>query len=308
MCRLHGTAWCDVTVAAPHGPSAAATGVREATAVTAPAIRAPASSANLGAGFDALGLALATYLEVVPGGDDPAPENHPAVKAFRRAGGEGPLTVVTRFPAGRGLGFSGAAKVGGALAAARLAGKEIADARDDALRIAAELEGHADNAAASLLGGFVAVAGGHATRVTIRREPKVVVWVPDRETSTKASRKKLGESVPLDDAVFNVGRAALLVAALAEGDVDALRTATEDRLHQDARLEDLPESRAALCAALDAGAWGAWLSGSGPSVASFADPADAGAIADAVAAAVASSGRTMVLDIDQEGATEVTRP
>lgn len=276
--------------------------------MTGPVIRVPASSANLGPGFDVLGVALSTHLEVCPGGDDPAPDSHPAVKAFRRAGGEGPLTVTTRFPAGRGLGFSGAAKVGGALAAARLAGREIADARDEALAIATELEGHADNAAASLLGGLVAVAGGHAIRVTVRREPALVVWIPDRESSTKASRKKLAEQVSLDDAVFNVGRSALLVAALAEGDVDALRTATEDRLHQDVRLASLPDSRAALRSALDAGAWGAWLSGSGPSVAAFTDPGDARGIADAVAAAVPGSGRVSVLPIAHEGATEVTQP
>ena len=91
-----------------------------------------------------------------------------------------------------------------------------------------------------------------------------------------SARRLLPEQVPFDDAVFNVGRTALLVAALAAGDVDALRAATEDRLHQDRRLARVPDSRVAMEAALGAGAWGAWLSGSGPSVAAFVDLAARG--------------------------------
>ena len=113
-----------------------------------------------------------------------------------------------------------------------------------------------------------------------------------------SARRLLPDQVPFDDAVFNVGRAALLVAALAAGDVDALRAATEDRLHQDRRLSRVPDSRAAMEAALGAGAWGAWLSGSGPSVAAFADAANA----DAVATAMPTTGRAHVLAIDDEGA------
>ena len=147
-------------------------------------------------------------------------------------------------------------------------------------------------------GGVVAVAAGHVVRIPLGRMPEVVVWIPDRETATVSARRLLPDQVPFDDAVFNVGRAALLVAALAAGDVGALRAATEDRLHQDRRLSRVPDSRAAMEAALSAGAWGAWLSGSGPSVAAFADAANA----DAVATAMPTTGRAHVLAIDDEGA------
>jgi homoserine kinase len=260
-------------------------------------VRVPASSANLGPAFDALGLALALHLEVSSEGT-PAPETHPAVRAYRRAGGVGPLSVHANFPGGRGLGFSGAARVAGLLAAARQQGTGAGPARAYAFREGTALEGHADNVAASLLGGVVATAGGRATRVPLGVDGVVVVWVPDRETQTRASRRSLPEHVTFDDAVFNVGRTALLVAALASGDTDALRVATEDRLHQDTRLARVPETRTALSAALRAGAWATWLSGSGPTAAALV----ARERADAVVAALPGSGRAMVVEIDEVGA------
>jgi homoserine kinase len=229
----------------------------------------------------------------------PAPETHPAVRAFRRAGGEGPLVVGATFPGGRGLGYSGACRIAGLLAAVAQRGGETRDARAAVLRDATDLEGHADNAAASLHGGVVAVAAGHVVRIPLGQVPQVVVWIPDRETATASSRALLPDQIPFDDAVFNIARTALLVAALAAGDVDALRTATEDHLHQDRRLARVPDSRAAIDAALRAGAWGAWLSGSGPSVAAFADPDRA----HHVAATLPPSGRTHILGIDDQGAT-----
>jgi homoserine kinase len=260
-------------------------------------VRVPASSANLGPAFDALGLALSMHLEVSPNGG-PAPETHPAVRAFRHGGGSGPLSVHAEFPGGRGLGFSGAARVAGLLAAARQQGTTGAAAREFALREGTALEGHADNVAASLFGGVVATSGGRATRVPLGVDGVVVVWVPDRETPTRAARRVLPEQVSFDDAVFNVGRTALLVAALASGDTDALRVATEDRLHQDARLSRVPETRTALSAALRAGAWAAWLSGSGPSAAALVERGRA----DAIAGALPRSGRVMVVEIDETGA------
>ena len=264
-----------------------------------PRIRVPASSANMGPAFDALGLALTTYLEVSVGVADATGETHPAVRAFRYAGGTGPISVTAAFPGGRGLGYSGAARVAGLLAAHVQSGRGLFESRDTVLAQAAALEGHSDNAAASLLGGVVATAGGHATRIPLALEPAVVVWIPDRETTTKESRHRLATSIAFDDAVFNIGRTALLVAALAAGDSGALRAATEDRLHQDTRLARVPDSRSALRSALDAGAWCAWLSGSGPSVAALADRADA----QRIVAALPSPGRAIVLRIDDRGAT-----
>jgi homoserine kinase len=129
-------------------------------------------------------------------------------------------------------------------------------------------------------------------------EPAVVVWVPDSETSTDESRAVLPAQVSMADAVFNIGRASLLVAALAAGDIAALRDATADRLHQDRRLRERPASRAAFEAALDAGAWCAWVSGSGPTIAALASIDHALAIA----AALPVDGEARVLAIDTVGA------
>jgi homoserine kinase len=260
-------------------------------------VTVPASSANLGPAFDAIAVALDRHLVVSDHGE-PASETHPAVRAFRTAGGTGPLAVRADFPGGRGLGYSGAARVAGLVAASIQRGEERDTARASVLEDAIELEGHGDNVAASLHGGVVVVAGGHVVPVRPARVPAVIAWIPQQETATAGSRALLPDTVAFEDAVFNVGRTALLVAALAAGHVDALRAATEDRLHQDRRLERAPGSAAAIRAALDTGAWAAWLSGSGPTVAAFADPAHAAT----VGAALPDEGRVEVLGIDEAGA------
>jgi homoserine kinase len=263
-------------------------------------VRVPATSANLGPGFDALGLALTAYLDLTIGGEPAADEHHLAVRAFRHAGGRGPISVQAEVPGGRGLGFSAAARVAGLCAAAIQQGKTIVRVQRAVLREATALVGHADNAAAALFGGLVAVAGATFARVPLAVEPAVVVWIPDRETATKSSRAQLGTTVPFEDAVFNVGHTALMVAALAAGDVGALRVASEDRLHQSSRLARVPDSRHALRTAVEAGAWCAYLSGSGPSVAALVAP---GRPAESVAAALSTeAGRTVVLGVDHEGA------
>jgi len=266
-------------------------------------VRVPASSANLGPAFDALALALDVHLEVAPDPDRSAPETHPAVRAFRQAGGVGPISVRVRFPGGRGLGFSGAARVGGLAAAYAQQGEDVEAARFDILRAAGDLEGHFDNVAASIFGGIVAVAAGHAVRIALPRELAVVVWIPDHETSTPAARRLLPEQVSFEDAAFNVGRTALLVAALAAGDDAALRVATEDRLHQDRRLARAPDTRDAIDAALAAGALAAWLSGSGPSAAALVEPEQAAA----VSSVLPRGGRAEVLGIAPTGVTVTTR-
>jgi len=260
-------------------------------------VQVPASTANVGPAFDAVAVALGISLEVSDTGD-PALETHPAVRAFRGAGGDGPLSVHARFPGGRGLGYSGAARVAGVVAAYTQQGRGLHEMRTDVLREATTLEGHADNVAASLHGGVVAVAGGRVVRLPLARSLLVVLWVPDRETSTATARRLLPGHMTFDDAAFNVGRTALLMAALAAGEVDALRTATEDRLHQDRRLSRTRETRVAMEAALGAGAFAAWLSGSGPSAAAFVEPAHA----QDVASAMPSGGRVLVVEIAEEGA------
>ncbi|MEP7115402.1 MAG: homoserine kinase [Ilumatobacteraceae bacterium] len=271
-------------------------------------VRVPASSANLGPGFDTLGMALSLHAEAgVIDGEIPArgqsiDQFHPAGVAFRRAGGEGDLWVCSPIPVGRGLGFSGAVRVAGIVAAhAQRHGSDpdqFAAHSHSMLQLASELEGHADNVAASLFGGIVATADGRAVRIPLAFDPAVVVWIPSFTTSTDESRTKLGTEVAFSDAVFNIGRVALLVAALASGDTEALRSATQDRLHQDRRLAAVAPSKAALQAALDAGAWCSWLSGSGPTVAAMCPFDDA----DELAASMPGDGHTKVLRIDHGGA------
>jgi len=124
-----------------------------------------------------------------------------------------------------------------------------------------------------------------------------VVWIPQDETATASARRLLPDQVPFEDAVFNVSRTALLVAALAAGAVDTMRVATEDRLYQDRRLARAHDARLAIEAALAAGAYAAWLSGSGPSIAAFVEPDRA----EAIAGMLPSDGRARVLAIEADG-------
>ncbi|MCZ7526246.1 MAG: hypothetical protein M5U14_07660 [Acidimicrobiia bacterium] len=167
-----------------------------------------------------------------------------------------------------------------------------------AFDVARGLEGHDDNVAASLAGGVVVTAAGRVVGVPVAVEPAVVLWVPGQETVTAESRARLADPVPRDDAVFNLGRTALLVAALATGRVEALRDACADRLHQEARLRAVPGADEAIRAALEAGAWSAWLSGSGPSVAAFVEPGRE----DEVVAALPEGGVPRVTTVDPRGA------
>lgn len=259
-------------------------------------IVAPASTANLGPGFDALGLALELPFCVWFGDDRVMEESHPAMVAFRSAGGTGPLSWRSPIPPGRGLGFSAAARVAGLAAAVAQRGDDLDHARDEIYRRAAELEGHPDNAAPATFGGLTVSAGDRVVPVPLAIDAAVVAWVPDDwSTSTDASRAQLPTSVPFADAVFNVGRTAQLVAALATGQVAALAGATDDRLHQTGRLARAPSSRRAL-EVLATRSQAAWLSGSGPTVAALVER---GAV-DGLDGDL-PEGRLLVLDLDHRG-------
>ena len=274
--------------------------------------RVPATSANVGPGFDALGMALTLYADIglyVDESDLPPKarlidEHHLATIAFRLAGGTGALWERSPIPMGRGLGYSAAVRVGGLLAAflqrhdGQLDQDQLRRHRSHLLAVASELEGHADNAAPAILGGLVATAEGHCVKVPLGFDPAVVCWVPTFSTRTDQSRAKMGSDVAWDDAVFNIGRVALLVAACAAGDVEVLRIATQDRLHQPQRFAQSEGSRAAYEAALANGAWACWLSGSGPTVAAWCAADDA----ERIASALASDGHTKILRIDTTGA------
>lgn len=271
-------------------------------------VSVPASSANLGPGLDVLGLALGLHAtagtgETMPEGAHRCAEHHPAQLAYRAAGGAHRLWVHAPIPMGRGLGYSGAVRVAGALMAVAeqdpsIDGAPPADRARQVLEVAAAAEGHADNAAASVYGGLVVVAGSEVAAVPVAFDAAVVVWVPDGSTtSTTASRASLPTSVGRDDAVFNIGRTAALVTAFATGDVATLGAATEDRLHQAVRLAAVPASAAALEVGRRSGAWCGWLSGSGPSIAFLCAPSAAAGLA----AALPAGGHTKILAIDRLG-------
>jgi homoserine kinase len=287
-------------------------------------VRVPASSANLGPGFDSLGLALALYDDVVvritdePGlsvdvagmGASSVPRNarHLVVKSMRatfRALGGAPtgLEVVcaNRIPHGRGLGSSAAAIVAGVVAARGLVvgGAERLD-DDAALALASSLEGHPDNVAACLRGGLTVAweddGGAHAVSAPVTNSLAPVAFVPGSSASTKSARRALPDSVPHADAARNAGRAALLVEAL-RARPDLLMAATEDELHQQYRAGVLPRS-AALLADLRAAGVPAVISGAGPTVLALTttDTRDS-------AAKFARRGWTaMPLDVDRKGA------
>ena len=269
-------------------------------------VRVPATSANLGPGFDVMGLALSLYAEIGIVGADNAPEGahdaedtHPAQVAFIRAGGQGRVWVKNSIPMGRGMGFSGAVRVGGIVAAeVQRDGASWNRATSSALAIGTELEGHADNVAPSLFGGVVIASGDLVVPVPMALNPVFVMWVPDFTTSTNESRGKIGPTINLSDAVFNIARTAMFVTALQTGDISILREATQDRIHQQIRLAASPPCAAALTAGLDAGAWCGWLSGSGPTVALMCDPAQA----ETVVAALPAGGHSKLLTLDTAGA------
>jgi homoserine kinase len=270
-------------------------------------VRVPATSANLGPGFDVMGLALSLYTEVgIVGVDDmldggrEADDTHPAQVAFIRAGGNGRVWVRNAIPMGRGMGFSGAVRIGGAVAAeVQQQGASWSINSSHALAIGTELEGHADNVAPSLHGGVVITSENIVVQVPVALDAVFVMWVPDFTTSTNESRGKIGPNIALTDAVFNISRTAMFVTALQTGNVSLLREATRDRIHQDIRLGASPACKAALDAGLAAGAWCGWLSGSGPTVALMCDPAEAARIAQSLP----TDGHAKILTIDTVGAT-----
>ena len=264
-------------------------------------VRVPATSANLGPGFDAFGLALGLYDDVVvrvadsglhvdiagEGADTLArDERHLVVRsmraAFDRLGGQPrglEVVCANRIPHGRGLGSSSAAIVAGITAAraVTVGGPELmGDAA--VLALASEIEGHPDNVAACILGGFTIAwteSGDEARAITLAPSPEVVplVFVPSDPVLTEVARGLLPLTVPHADAAANVGRAALLVEAVTNRP-ELLLPATEDRLHQDYRTPAMPAS-AVLVAVLRSQGVAAVISGAGPTVLALTDEATA---------------------------------
>lgn len=250
----------------------------------------------------ALGLRLAVGDGQPPSRAQVLDEHHPASVAFVRAGGDDrPLWIRSPIPMGRGLGFSGAARVAGAALATAIEQHRLdSDGRRAALAVAAELEAHGDNAAASTFGGVTAWVAGHAVALPLGPRlggAAIVAWIPRSTTSTDRSRAALARRIDRGAVTANLGAVAQFVVALADDDPDLLTGATDDHVHQHARFAAQPAGAHALSVGLDAGAWCGWFSGSGPTVALWVDPAHV----EAVLAALPAEGAARRLTIDTAG-------
>ncbi|HEY7524273.1 MAG TPA: homoserine kinase [Candidatus Limnocylindrales bacterium] len=304
-------------------------------------VEVPASTANLGAGYDCLALALdlSDRITVEVGGwsraeHDVTVEGEGAGEldsgtgnrfirgleaALVAARGEVPsetrwrIEMRNEIPLARGLGSSAAATVGGLLAGNALVGGPLSPA--DLLRLATEIEGHPDNVAAALLGGIVVSAAGpegvDAVRFDVPRDLRAVVYIPELRLPTEEMRSVLPEAVPRADAVANLGRVALGVAGLATGRTDLLRVLTVDRLHEPYRAEVFPQLPRFVEAARAAGALGACLSGAGSTIVAFtASLAGIARIEAALRAAGADTdlpGRVLVVSPRNAGGRVVAR-
>jgi homoserine kinase len=304
-------------------------------------VEVPASSANLGAGYDCVGVALALTdrievevrvwsdgaVELVVEGEGegelPAGRDNRFVQGLEAAlvAARGPLpdgvgwrvAMRNEIPLARGLGSSAAATVGGVVAGDALVGEPLTDT--DKLRIATDIEGHPDNAAAALLGGFVVVArtdqGVEAVRFDAPRDLRAVLFIPDLRLPTDEMRRALPTTVPLDDAVANLGAVAMGVAGIASGRTDLLRRLTVDRLHEPYRATVFPQLPRLVTAAREAGALGACLSGAGSAIIAFTDSmAGITRLEAALFAAAADedlSGKAVVVEPRNTGARVVSR-
>ena len=256
--------------------------------------RVPASTTNLGPGFDVLGLALQLYskvtletteteTQIIVSGVDadkiPSTPEHIAFQAvelvFHRSGSKRPkgfkLKIENGIPAIRGLGGSGTAILGGLLTANALCGTPFSDA--ELLNFATELEGHPDNVAASLYGGLVVSAQEktevHTIKLVCPSILSIVLAIPDFPLSTEQARDILPTSVGFADAVYNTSRSTLLIASIVTGQFEMLRLAMKDRLHQPYRTSLIPGFDDVAAAATAAGALSVALSGAGPTIAAY---------------------------------------
>lgn len=304
-------------------------------------VEVPASSANLGAGYDCLGLALAItnrievevrvwsrgLIELTVEGEGRNELTEDRDNRFvrgleatlRAARGELPegvgwrISMHNQIPLARGLGSSAAATVGGVLAGNALASEALS--MPEMLRIACEIEGHPDNAAAALLGGFVVSAAGddgvEAIRFDAPRDLRAVLFIPELRLPTDEMRAALPDSVPLKDAVANLGAVAVGVAGLATGRYDLLARLTTDRLHEPYRAAVYPQLPRIVAAVRGAGALGACLSGAGSTILAFADSmAGITRIEAAFLAAAADTdlpGRVLVVEPRNAGGRVVAR-
>ncbi|HEY2570504.1 MAG TPA: homoserine kinase [Solirubrobacteraceae bacterium] len=272
-------------------------------------VRVPGSSANLGPGFDCMAAAvsLKLELEVVETGRFAVESELPiakgrenlCVRAFERLHPADAFTfrIRSQIPLAGGLGSSAAAIVAGMMAADHLFEMDV-----DLFAQGSDMEGHPDNVAASLLGGFVICADGQATRFEPPTGLEALAVVPSEAVRTSAARAALAEQVPLTDAVFNVAHAALLTLGLARGDWDLLARGLQDRLHQQQRAQLFPRSYDLAVRARELGALGATISGAGPTVLVWCFYEQTGAVAEALASEIDGWATLMRTPFEAQGA------
>jgi homoserine kinase len=272
-------------------------------------VRVPASTANLGPGFDVLAAALALHLEVevVETGsfavatdlDIPRGRDNLLVRAFERLhpAEDFEFRISSKIPLCGGLGSSAAAIVAGLMAA-----DHIFELDADVLSLAIELEGHPDNVAAALEGGFVICDGARIHRFEPPMGLEAILVLPTESVSTEAAREALPATLPLGEVVFNLAHVATLVRGLSVADWDLIAAGLDDRLHQPHRAHLYPRSAALLERAGSSGALGATISGAGPTVLVWCHYEQTGSVMDALGRETKEWAKVMRAPFESQGA------
>ena len=276
--------------------------------------RIPATSANVGSGFDALGIALSMYnevdieesdrLEITSLDDVEVPVGDALIGAFLEVFGN-------VIPMTRGLGSSSACVAAGLLGANYLMGKPFG--REDLVNIACEIEGHPDNVTPALLGGLTsaAVENGRVYAVTLHVADKFrfAAFIPDFELKTSVARGILPETVSREDAVYNLSRSALMAGSLATGNVENLRVAVKDRLHQPYRMGLIPGAEEIFRLSYEFGSYATYISGAGPTVMSIISRRHEEEFESEISRELERRGlgnwRVAILDVDSRGAQRI---
>ena len=297
-------------------------------------VHVPATTANIGSGFDTLGIALGLYNEIEFYPDENCDlydtelvikgegiseifsnKENLILQAMDRVGKEvnqtvpgGVMKLLNRIPLARGLGSSSAALVSGAMLANQLTGNHLK--KIDILRITAEIEGHPDNVAPAIMGGFCISLmdnnQAHIEKIDISSSWKAVVAIPDFELATEKARNVLPNQYERKDVIFNFSRISCLIAAITVGKPELLRYGMDDKIHVPYRIPLIPGAKEAMNNAITAKCYGVTISGSGPTLVAFSGKNEAVDVGNAMVIGFSQSGvkaKYLVLDFDSNGAT-----